>query len=265
MLLERQIKLGCWPRQSVPQLPENRVLGLDPGTVCHYRVVGQNAADSTYGADMTFTAVIAQPTAITDGASAVGQTGATINGTVNAGGGQATVSFEYGADTNYGSTVAAAQNPVSGSTDTAVSDDIADLTMGTTYHCRVTAGNSEGAAQGADMTFTTRGPGMPVVTTEPVTEVAATSAMSGGEVTDDGGATVTARGVCWATAPVLVTYEDQCTSDGSGLGGFTSRVTGLQPETYYYLRAYATNSQGTIYGNQYTFTAGKPHMAACRR
>ncbi len=92
---------------------------------------------------------------------------------------------------------------------------------------------------------------LPVVTTASVTEVANTSAVCGGEVTDDGGKTVIARGVVWSISenPDLKN-NDGFTTDGEGLGGFTSTITGLTPNTRYYVRAYATSSEGTGYGRQ---------------
>ncbi len=79
-----------------------------------------------------------------------------------------------------------------------------------------------------------------------------TIAMSGGYVTDDGGGTVSARGICWSTSPYPTT-SDSKTSAGSGTGAFTAYMTGLNNQLTYYVRAYATNEAGTSYGNQLTF------------
>ncbi|MEJ5304097.1 MAG: PKD domain-containing protein [Bacteroidales bacterium] len=95
--------------------------------------------------------------------------------------------------------------------------------------------------------------GIPSVTTATTTNITYNSATSGGNVTSSGGATVTARGVCWSTSP-NPTIADPHTTDGSGTGSFVSQITGLQPVTTYYVRAYATNSFGTAYGNQEVFT-----------
>ena len=95
---------------------------------------------------------------------------------------------------------------------------------------------------------------IPVVTTTAVSGVTTTTAVSGGNVTDDGGADVTARGVCWGTA-ANPTVSGSKTSDGTGTGSFSSNLTGLTPGTKYYVRAYATNSVGTAYGNEVEFTA----------
>lgn len=97
-------------------------------------------------------------------------------------------------------------------------------------------------------------PVVPTVNTAAVQiQMSLTSAISGGTVTATGGADVTARGVCWSTSP-LPTLADSYTVDGSGTGNFSSNITGLTAGTSYYVRAYATNSVGTAYGNQVVFT-----------
>ena len=93
----------------------------------------------------------------------------------------------------------------------------------------------------------------PTVTTAEVSNITATTATCGGNVTSDGGATVTARGVCWSTSQ-NPTVSDSHTTDGSGTGSFTSSITGLTAGTTYYVRAYATNSVGTSYGDEVNFT-----------
>ena len=93
----------------------------------------------------------------------------------------------------------------------------------------------------------------PTVTTTAISDIAQTSAKSGGNVTDDGGAEIIARGVCWSTSEEPTT-SDSKTTDGTGIGEFSSSITGLQSDTKYYIRAYATNSEGTGYGEQREFT-----------
>ena len=94
---------------------------------------------------------------------------------------------------------------------------------------------------------------LPTVITSVVSGIAATSATCGGNITDDGGATVTARGVCWSTSQ-NPTIADAHTTDGTDMGTFTSNITGLTPNTTFYVRAYATNSEGTSYGQEVSFT-----------
>lgn len=93
----------------------------------------------------------------------------------------------------------------------------------------------------------------PSITTTAVTSITATTATSGGNVTSIGGSNVSAKGVCWSTSPNPTTANSK-TTDGSGLGTFTSSITSLNASTTYYLRAYATNSSGTAYGEEISFT-----------
>lgn len=98
-------------------------------------------------------------------------------------------------------------------------------------------------------------PVAPTVTTTSASSVTSTTATTGGNVTADGGANVTVRGVCYGTSQ-NPTVSGSHTTDGTGTGAFTSNLTGLTPGTTYYVRAYATNSAGTSYGSQITFTTG---------
>ncbi|MCX7736025.1 MAG: T9SS type A sorting domain-containing protein [Candidatus Kapabacteria bacterium] len=93
------------------------------------------------------------------------------------------------------------------------------------------------------------------IATKEISNITTNTAESGGEISTDGGAEVTARGVCWNTAgsPDL-TNKLGFTEDGSGIGSFTSNISGLSPNTKYYVRAYATNSVGTSYGQEIEFT-----------
>jgi len=100
---------------------------------------------------------------------------------------------------------------------------------------------------------------VPVVSTSPVSYISNSTATSGGNISSDGGAAVTARGVCWNTS-ANPTIANSKTTDATGTGIFTSLLTGLVPGTTYYVRAYATNSAGTAYGNEISFitTVGLP-------
>ena len=131
--------------------------------------------------------------------------------------------------------------------------NLTGLTPNTPYYIRAYATNSVGTAYGNQLTFTTLAISIPTVTTDSVTNITQTTATSGGNVTSDGGATVTVRGVCWNTSTNPTTANSH-TTDGSGTGTFVSNLTGLIPNTFYYIRAYATNSIGTAYGDELTFT-----------
>lgn len=99
-------------------------------------------------------------------------------------------------------------------------------------------------------------PGIPEITTSAVSSITASTAVCGGNIPSDKGSAVTERGICWNTLQ-NPTIKDNKTNNGSGTGTFTSNLTGLNSTTTYYVRAYATNSIGTAYGDQVTFTTPK--------
>ena len=191
----------------------------------------------------------AAPAVVTLPATAVTGTTATLNGSVNPNGIATTYHFEWGTTASYGS-VTSTISAGSGSTAVNVSANISGLTSGTTYHFRIAGTNSAGTSNGSDLTFT---PGMVTLSTTAVTSVTMSGATSGGTITSDGGAPVTMRGVCWSTSSNPVVTNSH-TSDGTGTGSFVSSITGLTANTLYHVRAYATNSAGTFYGNDIQFT-----------
>ncbi len=109
--------------------------------------------------------------------------------------------------------------------------------------------NEPGGGGGGTQTVAT-------VTTNEVTEITQTTAICGGEVKSENGWTVTERGVCWGTSP-NPTLSDKHMVDGEGVGMFTSEITGLEPGTKYYVRAYAKNAAGTSFGKEKSFTTLK--------
>lgn len=105
---------------------------------------------------------------------------------------------------------------------------------------------------------------LPVVITSSVGNITLTSGSSGGNVTDDGGDYVSSRGVCWSVSQSPTTSNAH-TVDGTSIGAFTSQITGLNAGTTYYVRAYATNSLGTSYGNEISFntTPANIYIGGC--
>jgi hypothetical protein len=93
----------------------------------------------------------------------------------------------------------------------------------------------------------------PTIVTHPILSISRTKAVSGGQITGFGNSPIFARGICWSLNPNPTT-ANQYTIDSSGIGSFSSSMTGLLPTTTYYVRAYATNGSGTSYGNELSFT-----------
>ena len=150
-----------------------------------------------------------------------------------------------------GNPTIADQKTTDGSGKGTFNSSITALNPGTTYYICAYATNSVGTAYGNVITFKTTAT-KPTLTTVAVTEITANSATSGGDISNDGGATVSARGVCWSTNPNPTTANNK-TTDGAGSGTFSSALTNLTSGTIYYVRAYATNNMGTSYGNEVSF------------
>jgi len=139
--------------------------------------------------------------------------------------------------------------------------EITGLTPNKTYYVRTYAKNSRSRVYGGELSFKTK-TDVPTVTTSNISNIGSINAVSGGEVTSDNGSSVTARGICWSISenPTVIQPDPftqgewGITKDGSGLGKFTSSVTGLTRGKTYYLRAYSTNIVGTGYGEEKIFT-----------
>ncbi len=129
-----------------------------------------------------------------------------------------------------------------------------NLAEGTTYYLRAYATNSEGTSYGDEKIFSTIDLYVPILTTTPAADVAYTAVQSGGNITDNGKLEITARGIVWDTIqnPTIEKNNGKTTNE-NGTGEFTSNVWDLADGTTYYLRAYATNSEGTGYGEEISF------------
>jgi uncharacterized protein (TIGR02145 family) len=129
--------------------------------------------------------------------------------------------------------------------------NLTGLTGNTTYYVRAYATNIVGTSYGDQISFKTN-PVIPSLITNDISAITHVSAIAGGNIINDGGAIITARGSCWSTSQNPTT-SDSKTTNGIGAGLFTSSLTGLSGNTTYYIRAYATNSAGTGYGDEKYF------------
>jgi len=192
--------------------------------------------------------------------SSVGETSFTADSSVgdDMGEGITNRGFCYSSSTSNPTTANSTKQVGSGTG--SFSTSITGLAAGVTYYIRSYAINAAGTSYGAVKTQTTT-TAAPTVTTGAVTNIAITTATVAGNVTDDHGAAVSTRGICYATTANPTTASDKVAS-GSGEGSFSSNLTGLSPNTLYYARAYATNSVGTSYGSQTSFTTlqGTPEV-----
>ena len=158
-------------------------------------------------------------------------------------------------------TVALATKTVESGTTGSFVSNLTSLSPGTLYYVRSYATNSVGTGYGNQITFSTPPPDPPTVSaTATVSSIAYTTATSGGTVSSDNGATITARGVVWDVSPNPTVALATKTVQTGTTGSFVSNLTGLTANTLYYVRAYATNSAGTGYGPQVSFSTLPPQV-----
>jgi uncharacterized protein (TIGR02145 family) len=256
----------CWNTSENPTTDNNRtsdgsgtdgfissMTGLSEGTTYYVRAYAVNSKGTSYGNQQTFTtAAINTPTLTTKAVTEITLTTAKSGGDISSDGGAAVTAKGICWNTLENPTITN-NHTTDGTGIDGFTSSMTGLTEGTTYYVRAYATNSKGTAYGNQQTFTTTGIIVPVVTTKAVTDITLTTAKSGGDISSDGGAEVTAKGVCWNTSE-NPTIDNNHTTDGAGTATFTSDLTGLTESTTYFVRAYATNSKGTAYGNQQTFT-----------
>ena len=131
--------------------------------------------------------------------------------------------------------------------------NIRELLPGTRYYVRAYAKSAQRIVYGDEKSFTTVAVALPVLTTELVTFITHNSALGRGTVVNEGSSPVTERGICWSTNH-NPTINDSFSDCGQGTGIFTVNITGLTPNTTYYVRAYAIYTHGISYGNEVSFT-----------
>ena len=237
----------------------SQLTDLEGGELYYVRAYATNEMGTAYGEEFSFTTITGLPVVTTSAVSDITATSATCGGDVAAGSGYSiTARGVCWSNTTTTPTINDPHTSEIGSTGSFTSTMIG-LERNTTYYVRAYAVNQKGTSYGETKKFTTLS-GLPTVTTSAITDIKATSAMGGGDVTSNGGFTTTARGVCWSSTSATPSINDNHTSEIADNGAFTSLITGLTPSTTYYVRAYATNETGTSYGEVQTFTTtdGKP-------
>lgn len=256
----------CFNTAAAPTIANNKVVytgqattatfnvtlsGLAYATKYYARAYATNASTTIYGEEYSFTTLPVIPELNTAAITEITGNSASGGGFVMVDGGAA-VSVQ-------GVCFGKAHNPTIADSKTTDGNSslpfvslLSNLDGNTVYYVRAYATNSVGTGYGPEVTFTTL-VDLPVVTTAAVTGITKVAAVSGGEVTKDGGAVVSARGLVWGTS-ANPTTGDNVIAGGSGLGAFISNLTGLTTFTTYHVRAFATNSAGTAYGADVQFT-----------
>jgi len=252
----------CWNTTGNPTLEDSNTIngtgtgaftsnisGLSLGTTYFVKAYAINSSGTAYGNEYFFT-TLNLPTLTTNAVSLVTGTTATSGGNISYNGGAVVTTRGICWNTTGNPTISDSHIPIGDGTG-AFSTGLTGLTIGTTYYLRAYATNIIGTAYGNPQSFTTQN--FASVTTSAISAITYTTATGGGNITSDGGALITQRGICWNTtgSPVMTGNH---TTDGPGAGIFTSSITGLAANNTYYVRAYAINSIGTTYGQQITFS-----------
>jgi hypothetical protein len=223
--------------------------GLLQGTTYYVRSFATNVQGTGYGAETSFTTQTTATVSVTATPTSLTTTSAIGGGTISSNGGATITTSGLVWDASANPTIALSTKTTDGTTSGTFTSSITGLTQGATYHVRAYATNYLGTNYGPDITFTTIT--TPTVSsTATVTSITGTTATSGATITADGGASVIERGLVWGTRTGSSTYS---VTTGTGTGTFTSSLTGLSVATTYYVRAFAINSVGTVYGPEVSF------------
>ena len=240
----------------------SNITGLSLGTTYYVRSYATNSSGTSYGTEVSFTTSAGSLATIsaTVSATSITTSAATSGGNITADGGSSITARGVVWNTSTSPTISLSTKTSNGTGTGAFTSNITGLSAGTLYYVRSYATNAAGTNYGTEISFTTSAGSLATISaTVAATSITSSGATSGGNITADGGSPITARGVVWGTTTSPTISLSTKTSNGTGTGSFTSSITGLSAGTLYYVRSYATNTAGTSYGTQISFTT----LAAC--
>lgn len=269
----------CWSTDREPTVNDNKtnlgflekpsafsskLTGLDANTTYYIRSYASCKSGTMYGSIQNMqTLKTGKPVVITEAISEVSLYSAQCSGEALADSGMAITARGICWDANRKFTMDnCIDTTVSGSGTGSFTGNVPGLKHGKTYFAKAFATNENGTSYGETIRFSTLSIHFPRVVTAGPTNITAKSAKSGGNVTSNGRGTLTARGICWNTSgnPTLQNCLGH-TINGKGIGRFTSNVSGITPNTTYFVAAYATNQKGTAYGQAKEFKTDMIEMA----
>lgn len=225
--------------------------GLSPATTYYVRAYATNSVVTSYGEQKSFTtnSSASSPTVTTASISNIAETTATAGGNVTSDGGATVIQRGVVYSTSPNPTTSNTKITASGTTG-AFTCNLEGLTKGETYYVRAFATNNQGTSYGSQQEFTTLS--LPTVITSAVYLFGTDYAIAGGNVTGAGGSSISERGIVYSTSPNPSTGDNKVTASGT-TGEFSCELNGLTSNTVYYIKAFATNSEGTAYGQQTSF------------
>ena len=258
----------CWSESENPTIDnehtvngsglgefKSQLTNLKAGVTYYVRAYATNRIGTAYGKQLTLSSKTGLPQVTTDEVSNILATSASCGGDVATNSGYAITARGICWSDKTATPTISNDHTEEVATTGHFTSMMIGLERNTTYYVRAYAVNEKGTNYGETKTFTTLS-GLPTVTTAQVSDIKTTTATCGGNVTSNGGYTITARGICWSSTSSTPTSEDNHTNEVADNGVFSSLMTGLEANTTYYVRAYATNEVGTAYGESVIFTSG---------
>lgn len=253
----------CWSQNSNPTVRNNKtnngsgtgsyttnIENLNQGTTYYYRSFAITSSDTIYGNEESFT-TLAPPSISNLQVSEITSNSAHLSAEVTNDGNSTVTERGFCYSTNQNPDIS--KNKISsGSGVGTFNTSVSNLRSGQTYYVKSFATNSIGTVYGEQVAFTTNSI-PPTVSTNNYSDLTTNSVVISGNVSDDGGANVTERGICYSTAQ-NPDYNSAKIQSGSGLGTFSASINNLNPATTYYARAYALNTSGISYGSEISFT-----------
>ena len=238
------------------------VEGLEVGQDYFVKAYALNSAGEGYGDIVSFKTTSTAPSVVTVGSSELSATSAELSGEVTDDNGEIITERGFVWMKGSGTPTTSSSKLTADGTMGAFTATLTDLLPNQVYSFRSYAINSKGTSYGEVMTFEIQ-VDLPTVTTNKVTDITDFSAVSGGNVTVDGGADILAKGIVWSRSKNPTVDLETKTDEGTGLDSFTSTMSNLTSGSTYYVRAYATNVAGTGYGEEMEFktTGEAPYIA----
>jgi uncharacterized protein (TIGR02145 family) len=249
--LYQNINDGAWSKIASLTIEKTTftVISIDGGKKYGIKIIAA-AGDNTSNERITYFTPILGASLSTIGALAITPNSATTGGNITTDGGASVIARGvcYGTAHNPDIT---GNKTANGTGPGIFTSNLTGLIPNTTYYVRAYATNSVGTTYGNEISFTTP-TSLAELTTDVITVFNNSAANMGGEISSDGGLTVSQRGICYNTSQ-NPTISNNKVVIGNGTGKFSTTVINLTTNTTYYVRAYAINSKGTAYGNQVSF------------